>query len=113
MGKLGERYGTIFHKDEMTRHSLTFKVDARGKMTSCEFAPKTISPEFDADICKLGGDEYIGKVIHERIATDRVDDVRRNVLSNLQRLFPDVRFPAQLDIFACEVVEPERPAQQT
>lgn len=54
LGKLGDRYGTIFHKDEMTRHSLTFKVDARGKMTSCEFAPKTVSPEFDADICKLG-----------------------------------------------------------
>ncbi|WP_395390943.1 hypothetical protein WBP07_10280 [Novosphingobium sp. BL-8A] len=56
LGKLGERYGTIFHKDEMTRHALTFKVDAHGKMTSCEFAPKTISPEFDADICKLGRD---------------------------------------------------------
>jgi hypothetical protein len=27
------------------------------------------------------------------------------VLSILQRLFPDVRFPAQLDIFACEPVE--------
>jgi hypothetical protein len=61
-------------------------------------------------ICRLAGDEYIGKVIHERIATDRVDDVRRNVLSILQRLFPDVRFPAKLDIFACEPVEPERPA---
>lgn len=56
LGKLGERYGTIFNKDEMTRHALTFKVDAGGKMTSCEFAPKTVSPEFDADICKLGRD---------------------------------------------------------
>lgn len=56
LGKLGDRYGTIFHKDEMTRHALTFKVDANGKMASCEFAPKTVSPEFDADICKLARD---------------------------------------------------------
>lgn len=56
-------------------------------------------------ICRLGADEYIGKVVDERLATDRVDDVRRNVLSILQRLFPDVRFPAKLDIFACEPVE--------
>ncbi len=54
-------------------------------------------------ICRLGGDEYVGKVIHERISTDRVDDVRRNVLSILQRLCPDVRFPAHFDILACEV----------
>lgn len=54
LAKLGDRYGTIFNKDEMTRHSLTFKVDAMGKMASCEFTPKSVSPEFDAEICKLG-----------------------------------------------------------
>jgi hypothetical protein len=56
LAKLGDRYGTIFNKDEMTRHSLTFKIDAKGGMTSCEFAPKSVSSEFDADICKLGRD---------------------------------------------------------
>lgn len=53
-------------------------------------------------ICRLGEDEYVGKVIHERLSTDRVDDVRRNVLSILQRLCPDVRFPQHLDIMTCE-----------
>ena len=56
-------------------------------------------------IVRLGEDEYIGKVLHERLSTDRVDDVRRNVLSILQRLCPDVRFPAQLEILVCDPVE--------
>jgi hypothetical protein len=53
-------------------------------------------------ICTLRGDEYIGKVLHEKLSTDRVDDVRRNVLSILQRLCPDTRFPNHLDILPCE-----------
>lgn len=53
-------------------------------------------------ICKLGDDEYVGKVIDERLTTDRVDDVRRNVLSILQRLSPETRFPQILDIVPCE-----------
>jgi hypothetical protein len=52
-------------------------------------------------LCTLGEDVYVGKLIDERLTTDRVDDVRRNVLSILQRLFPDVRLPVQLDIFPC------------
>ena len=55
-------------------------------------------------LCRLGEDEYVGKVIHESISTDRVDDVRRNVLSILQRLFPDVRFPTHLEIHCCEAI---------
>jgi len=53
-------------------------------------------------LCRLGEAEYVGKLIPERMTTDRIDDVRRNVLSILQRLFPDTRFPAQLDIIAAE-----------
>lgn len=53
-------------------------------------------------ICKLGGDEYVGKVIDEPISTERVDDIRRNVLSILQRLSPEARFPHHLTIFACD-----------
>ena len=59
-------------------------------------------------ICRLGEDEYVGKVVDEPIATDRVDDIRRNVLSILQRISPETRFPAHLTIFACE--EPVGPA---
>jgi hypothetical protein len=54
-------------------------------------------------ICRLGDDEYVGKVIDERMTTERVDDIRRNVLSILQRLCPDTRFPAVLDIVPCDV----------
>ena len=54
-------------------------------------------------ICQLGEDEYVGKVIDERLSTERVDDIRRNVLSILQRLCPETRFPAVLDILPCEV----------
>ncbi len=53
-------------------------------------------------LCRMGEDEYLGKLIPERMTTDRIDDVRRNVLSILQRLFPDTRFPAQLDIIPAE-----------
>ena len=53
-------------------------------------------------LCRLGEDEYVGKLIPERMTTDRVDDVRRNVLSILQRLFPDTRLPAQLEIIPAE-----------
>ena len=55
-------------------------------------------------LCKLGEDEYVGKLIAERLTTDRVEDVRRNVLSILQRILPDTRLPAHLEILA--VVEP-------
>ena len=54
-------------------------------------------------ICRLGEDEYVGKVIDERLTTERVDDIRRNVLSILQRLCPEIRFPAVLDIIPCDV----------
>jgi hypothetical protein len=54
-------------------------------------------------ICQLGEDEYVGKVIDERLKTERVDDIRRNVLSILQRLCPETRFPAVLDILPCDV----------
>ena len=54
-------------------------------------------------ICRLGEDEYVGKVIDERLTTQRVDDIRRNVLSILQRLCPETRFPAVLDIVPCDV----------
>jgi hypothetical protein len=53
-------------------------------------------------ICRLGEDEYVGKVVEEGMTTERVDDIRRNVLSILQRLCPETRFPATLDIFPCE-----------
>jgi hypothetical protein len=52
-------------------------------------------------ICTKGDDLFVGKVVEDGLTTDRVDDVRRNVLSILQRLCPEVRLPQQLDIWVC------------
>jgi hypothetical protein len=49
-------------------------------------------------ICRLGDDHYVGKLIHERLTTDRVNDIRRNVASILQRVCPDTRLPAEMEI---------------
>ena len=56
-------------------------------------------------ICRLGEDQYVGKVIYERLTTDRIDDVRRNVLSILQRLCPEIRLPVHLEVLACETAQ--------
>ncbi|NIM01632.1 MAG: hypothetical protein GTN89_12520 [Acidobacteria bacterium] len=52
-------------------------------------------------IVSLGDDLYVGKVVEDRLTTDRVDDVRRNVVSILHRLCPDTRIPETLEIVAC------------
>ena len=44
-------------------------------------------------ICTLGEVKYVGKLIEERLSTDRIEDIQRNVVSILQRLFPDERLP--------------------
>ena len=51
-------------------------------------------------LCRLGEDVFVGKVIEEPLTTDRVDDVRRNVLSILRRLCPDTRLPEQMRILS-------------
>jgi hypothetical protein len=59
-------------------------------------------PEF-LRIISLGDDLYVGKVIDERLTTNRVDDVRRNVVSILHRLAPETRISEELEILACMV----------
>jgi hypothetical protein len=56
-------------------------------------------------ICAKDGDFYVGKVIEDRLTTDRIQDIRRNVQSLMQRLVPDARVPNDLDILVC--VAPE------
>jgi hypothetical protein len=53
-------------------------------------------------LCTREKDIYVGKVISDRLTTDRVEDVRRNVLSIITRLCPDTRLPTKLEIWACE-----------
>ena len=52
-------------------------------------------------LCAIGEDLYVGKLIHEPLATDQVDDIRRNILSILRKLGPVVPLPTTLRIFAC------------
>lgn len=49
-------------------------------------------------ICRIGDERYVGKLIHERLTTDRVDDIRRNIASILQRVCPETRLPEKMDI---------------
>lgn len=58
-------------------------------------------------ICKLGKDRYVGKLIHERLTTERIDDIKRNVLTMLNRLCPETRFPQILVVMACGAEEEE------
>ena len=52
-------------------------------------------------LCRVGDDVYVGKLIHETLTTDRVDDIRLNVLSILRRIGTEVRLPINLSILAC------------
>ncbi len=58
-------------------------------------------------ICTKNGDSYVGKVVDERLSTARVDDVRRNIYSILNRICPETRLPERLEIWACLPEEPE------
>ncbi len=58
-------------------------------------------------ICHLGEELWVGKVVEDGLTTDRVEDVRRNVLSIMRRLLPETRFPERLEILVCR---PEAPA---
>ena len=57
---------------------------------------------------KKDGNAYVGKLIEDGLSTDRVEDVKRNVLSIMRRLCPDVRLPSVLEILPVEApVGPE------
>jgi hypothetical protein len=51
-------------------------------------------------ICRVRDDYYVGKLIHERLTTQRIDDICRNIFSILQRVCPDQRLPHNLEILA-------------
>lgn len=83
-----------------------FKVDSklREKLASLgESDGKYVSRQSSTflRICGVGEDLYIGKVIDDRLTTDRVEDIRRNVLSLIRRIGHDARLPANLQILAC------------
>src|SRR5437899_7848363 len=49
----------------------------------------------------VGEDIYVGKLVHESLTTDRVEDIRRNVLSIMRKIGSEMRLPANLRILAC------------
>ena len=51
-------------------------------------------------ICRVGEDTYVGKLCDE-LTTDRVDDIRLNVLSIIRKLGHEMRLPVHLKILAC------------
>jgi hypothetical protein len=52
-------------------------------------------------LCGLGEDLYVGKLVEDRLTTDRVEDIRRNVLSIIRKIGHEVRLPTNLMILAC------------
>jgi len=92
--------------DDQTAIFIGFKLDGqlRRQLDSIEGADRRYVSRENSNflrICQLGEDNYVGKVIVDRLTTDRVDDVRRNVLSILRRLCPESRFPEHMDVLVC------------
>ncbi len=59
-------------------------------------------------VCRVGEDTYVGKIIHDSLTTDQVEDIRRNVLSIMRKIGSEVRLPSHLKIFACSEAEADR-----
>jgi hypothetical protein len=83
-----------------------FKLDGslRRQLESLEGPDRKYVSGEDAtflSLCARGGDVYVGKVVGDGLTTDRVDDVRRNVLSIMRRLCPDTRLPEKMEILVC------------
>jgi hypothetical protein len=58
-------------------------------------------------VCRVGEDIYVGKLIHENLTTDRVEDIRRNILSIMHKIGSEGRLPINLKILACSATEAE------
>ena len=92
--------------DDQTPIFIGFKLDGqlRRQLDSIEGADRRYVSSENSNflrICQLGENRYVGKVVVDRLTTDRVDDVRRNVLSILRRLCPESRFPEHMDLLVC------------
>lgn len=83
-----------------------FKMDRRlrERLESPEdLLNKYVSPE-DSEflrICTVGEDFYVGKLVDDRLTTDRVEDIQRHIVSIIRKIGHDARLPANLRILAC------------
>ena len=87
-----------FKADNTLRQRLATLSDSDKQYVSAE------DPAF-LRICRVGEDVYVGKVISDSLTTDRVEDIRRNVLSIIRRLGHEVRLPVNLKILPCSEVK--------
>jgi hypothetical protein len=58
-------------------------------------------------ICRVGEETYVGKIVSDGLTTDRVEDIRRNVLSIIRKIGHETRLPANLKILACSDLRPD------
>ncbi len=87
-----------------------FKVDSRLRerlATLSDSDKKYVSTDGSTflRICMMGEDVYVGKLVDDRLTTDRVEDIRRNVLSIIRKLSQEVHLPSNLQILACSAAE--------
>ena len=56
-------------------------------------------------ICRVGDDLYVGKLMNDRLTTDQVEDICRNVMSIMKKLGHEGRVPKNMEILACSSIE--------
>jgi len=89
-----------FKADNIVRQHLESLNDSDKKYFSCEDSTFL-------RVCRVGEDIYVGKLVHESLTTDQVEDIRRNVLSIMRKMGSEVRLPINLEILTCSAAEPE------
>ena len=91
-----------------------FKVDnqLRQRLVTLEEADKkyvSANGSTFLRLCGVGEDLYVGKLVDDRLTTDRVEDIRRSVLSIIRKLGHTVRLPTNLQILVCGPAERDMP----
>ena len=85
-----------FKMDRRLRERLESPEDLLNKYVSRE------DSEF-LRICTVGEDLYVGKLVNDRLTTDRVEDIQRHIVSIIRKIGHDARLPANLRILACSM----------
>lgn len=98
---MGQSIFIGFKVDNQLREKLASLKDTEKKYVSSD------SSTF-LRLCGAGEDLYIGKVVDERLTTDRVEDIRRHVLSLIRKVGHDTRLPTHLQILPCSSGEGAR-----
>ena len=91
------------HEDQPIFVGFKLETSLRRQLQSLEGPDKKYVSEDDSTflrICRLGDAYYVGKLIDERLTTERIDDIKRNIFSIMQRLCPEERLPKQMEILA-------------